>query len=184
VFGGSTGSSKIVANSFSSSVATGTQPYACASTTVNTNLNADLLDGYHASSFALKTDLGSAELANNITTISKTLTVTQDWMDTGIKHTDLPADGSYIIQVYAHNSTDNIWNCYWTGIMSWFQLQTNDADSDEILLHRAGHAYGHTIYLRTIMTAKSDGRHLRLQIAADTNLSTASTYTFKFKRVI
>ena len=37
------------ASRFHSRVATGTQPYACTSTTCNTNLNADLLDGYHAS---------------------------------------------------------------------------------------------------------------------------------------
>lgn len=37
----------------SSLVPTGTAPFVIASTTVNTNLNADLLDGYHASSFAL-----------------------------------------------------------------------------------------------------------------------------------
>jgi hypothetical protein len=34
---------------FKSTVATGTQPYACTSTTCNTNLNADLLDGTHKS---------------------------------------------------------------------------------------------------------------------------------------
>lgn len=34
-------------NYFISNVATGTQPYACTSTTLNTNLNADLLDGFH-----------------------------------------------------------------------------------------------------------------------------------------
>ena len=33
---------------FVSTVGTGTQPYQCDSTTLNTNLNADLLDGYHA----------------------------------------------------------------------------------------------------------------------------------------
>ena len=37
------------ANYFVSRVATGTQPYQCTSTTCNTNLNADLLDGYHRS---------------------------------------------------------------------------------------------------------------------------------------
>lgn len=38
------------ANNFSSGVATGTQPYACMSTTCNTNLNADLVDGLHVHS--------------------------------------------------------------------------------------------------------------------------------------
>ena len=37
--------------SFISTVIAGTAPYACTSTTVNTNLNADMVDGYHATSF-------------------------------------------------------------------------------------------------------------------------------------
>ena len=136
------------------------------------------------SDFLLESEFANKELESNITSLSKSLKVTQAWMDTGIKYTDLPANGTYIVQVSAHNSTDSIWYTYWSGIMAWYREGTNDSKSDEILLHRAGHAYGHTIYLRTIMTTNSDGRHLRLQIAADTDLSTAVTYTFKFKRVI
>lgn len=41
----------IQAPNYISSVATGTQPYACTSTTLNTNLNADLLDGEHGSRY-------------------------------------------------------------------------------------------------------------------------------------
>ena len=36
---------------FVSTVGKGTQPYQCSSTTLNSNLNADLLDGYHQTSF-------------------------------------------------------------------------------------------------------------------------------------
>ena len=36
---------------FVSTVGTGTQPYQCSSTTLNANLNADLLDGYHQTAF-------------------------------------------------------------------------------------------------------------------------------------
>lgn len=36
---------------FRSTVGTGTQPYQCSSTTLNANLNADMLDGYHQTSF-------------------------------------------------------------------------------------------------------------------------------------
>lgn len=36
---------------FKSTVGTGTAPYQCSSTTLNANLNADLLDGYHQTSF-------------------------------------------------------------------------------------------------------------------------------------
>lgn len=38
------------------SVATGTSPFVVQSTTLNTNLNADLLDSYHAADFVLRTD--------------------------------------------------------------------------------------------------------------------------------
>ena len=42
-------------------------------------------------------------------------------MDTDIKNTDLPANGTYIIQVSANNTADSIWNNYWSGIMSWYK---------------------------------------------------------------
>jgi hypothetical protein len=46
--------------------------------------------------------------------------------------------------------------------MTWVIYTTNDSETDEIILHRSGHGYGNTIYLRTIMTTSTDGRHLRL----------------------
>lgn len=130
------------------------------------------------SDFMLKSD----ELTNNLTTITKTLAVTKDWMDTGIKHTDLTT-GTYVVQVSVHDSTDGIWYGYWSGVMSWYGSETNHSDSDEIILHKAGHAVSKHIYLRTMQTIREDGRHLRLQIAASTNL-TSATYTFKFKKLI
>jgi hypothetical protein len=45
------GAFSLTASKFVSNVVTGTSPYACTSTTLNTNLNADLLDGNHASAF-------------------------------------------------------------------------------------------------------------------------------------
>lgn len=127
--------------------------------------------------------LKSEALTLNLTTITKTLTVTKDWMDTGIKYTDLPT-GTYAVQVYSHTTDNLIWYGYWSGIMTWYGDATNSSEADEILLHRGAHAYnGNTIYLRTINTASSDGRHMRLQIAANKNFSSA-TYTFKFKKLI
>lgn len=38
---------------FVSTVGTGTAPYQCSSTTLNSNLNADLLDGYHQTAFSM-----------------------------------------------------------------------------------------------------------------------------------
>lgn len=131
------------------------------------------------SDFMLKTE----ELSNNLTTITKSLNVTQAWMDTGITSTNLPANGTYIVQVQvsANDSTGNMWNCYNSGVMSWYRDGTNDTDTDEIILHRSGHAYRRTIYLRTVM--QSSGA-LKLQIGASVGVGAAYTYTFKFKRII
>jgi hypothetical protein len=135
------------------------------------------------SDFLLKTELPAEELKSNVTTITKELTVTQDWMDVGIAGTNLPANGTYIVQVSVagNDSTGNMWNCLWSGVMSWHKDGTNDSDSDEILLHRSGHAYGNTLYLRTVMRSSST---LKLQIAANTNIGKAYTYTFKFKQIL
>lgn len=131
------------------------------------------------SDFMLKTE----ELSNNLTTITKSLNVTQAWMDTGITSTNLPANGTYIVQVQvsANDGTGNMWHCYNSGVMSWCRDGTNDTDTDEIILHRSGHAYGKTIYLRTVM--QSSGV-LKLQIGASAGIGAAYTYTFKFKRII
>lgn len=131
------------------------------------------------SDFMLKTD----ELSNNLTTITKSLNVTQAWMDTGITSTNLPANGTYIVQVQvnANDSTGTMYHCYSSGVMSWYKDGTNDTETDEIILHRSGHAYGKTIYLRTVM--QSSGV-LKLQIGASSGIGKAYTYTFKFKRII
>ncbi len=131
------------------------------------------------SDFMLKTD----ELSNNLTTITKSLNVTQAWMDTGITSTNLPANGTYIVQVQvnANDSTGTMYNCYSSGVMSWYKDGTNDTETDEIILHRSGHAYGKTIYLRTVM---QNSGVLKLQIGASSGIGKAYTYTFKFKRII
>lgn len=131
------------------------------------------------SDFMLKTE----ELSNNLTTITKSLNVTQAWMDTGITSTNLPANGTYIVQVQvsANDGTGGMWHCYNSGVMSWYRDGTNDTDTDEIILHRSGHAYRKTIYLRTVM--QSSGV-LKLQIGASAGIGAAYTYTFKFKRII
>lgn len=126
------------------------------------------------SDFLLKSEV----LTNNLETIKKTLKVTKNWMDTGISGTNLNT-GTYIIQVTVNGG--NMTECIWSGTMSWYNGTCSDTEADEILLHRSGKAYSDTIYLRTIM--QSSGA-LKLQIAADEDLSASYKYTFKFKRVI
>lgn len=130
------------------------------------------------SDFLLKSEAPAQELTNNLTTLTKNLKVTQNWMDTGISGTNL-ATGTYVVQITVNGG--NMTNCIWSGTMSWFDGTCSDTESDEIILHRSGKAYSDTIYLRTIM--QSSGV-LKLQISADENLSASYDYTFKFKRVI
>ncbi len=51
------GAYKITANQLASDVATGTAPFVVSSTTVSTNLNADLLDGAEGSAYSLVADI-------------------------------------------------------------------------------------------------------------------------------
>ncbi|HNW97937.1 MAG TPA: hypothetical protein PKK00_05955 [Bacteroidales bacterium] len=70
-------SGKIKGTQLVSTIATGTSPFTITSTTVSTNLNADLLDGYHANSFqtALTNPVTGTGTANYITKWTGTNTV-------------------------------------------------------------------------------------------------------------
>jgi len=77
------GSYNIRAQTLQSDVATGTAPFTIASTTLVTNLNSDLLDGFHASDFALASDLadyvrkdGTTDLTGNWTISTNSITLT------------------------------------------------------------------------------------------------------------
>jgi len=123
---------------------------------------------------------------DQIKTFSQSLTVTTSWSDTGINGTDL-ATGTYILQMYAHNYAVGGGHYYetYSGTMSWFAGNTNSSNSDEIVLHKAGHAPSNRhIYLRVLRTASADTDDLKLQIASNVTTSGDSTYTFKFRRMI
>lgn len=116
---------------------------------------------------------------------SKHITVTSEWMDIdgfyGGNNNFLTQSGTYIVQVYVNGTDDDIWENYFSGIMSWYTGHTNSNNSDEIILHRVGHDYSNTIYLRT-KESPTPG-YAKLQISANTNLLHEHIYTFKFKRI-
>lgn len=64
------GEEGVYGGSFISSVATGTAPYQCTSTTLNTNLNADLLDGQHSTDFCLANGTNCVVSETNWTNVS------------------------------------------------------------------------------------------------------------------
>lgn len=116
---------------------------------------------------------------------NKNITVTSEWMDIdgfyGGNNNFLTQSGTYIVQIYVNGTDDDIWENYFSGIMSWYTGQTNSNNSDEIILHRVGHDYSNTIYLRT-KESPTPG-YAKLQISANTNLLHEHIYTFKFKRI-
>lgn len=119
-----------------------------------------------------------------IVSISKSLTLSASWQDTGISSTDLTT-GSYIIQV--ENVSDNTvggqqYHEYYTGVMSWFSGGTNSGAADEIALHRAGYApNAGALFLRVQRTAVGV---LKLQISGTTDNTGPYTYNFKFRQMI
>lgn len=120
--------------------------------------------------------------ANDITTISKSLTVSTSWADTGIAGTNLKT-GTYAVQMDVNGEGQGgQWQEYYSGIMSWFEGNCNSTNSDEIFLHKAGHATnGESIFLRTV---RRENNTLKLQIAASKAFTAAVSIQFKFKKLI
>ena len=123
---------------------------------------------------------------DQIYTASDVLTLTTAWQDTSVNAAEL-VTGSYMVQVYADDSAvgGGQYMTYYTGIMSWYGGDTNEASSDEIVLHRAGHASTTgNIFLRVLRTMTADTNNMKLQIAGITANTGTSTYTYKFRRLI
>lgn len=126
-----------------------------------------------------------SSITSDIVIITKQLTLTTDWQDTGISGTDLQT-GSYLVQLFANDigSGGTNTNEYYTGNMSWYAGPTTsevELPTDEITLHRAGGGADGSLYLRTYRT--NDG-FLKLQIYANQPNTSASNYAFKFRRMI
>jgi hypothetical protein len=118
-----------------------------------------------------------------IVSITKSLTITDEWQDVGISGDDLET-GSYVIQLFANDTgaggSNN--NEYYTGMMSWFSGQTTQSlelPNDEIVLHRAGGGSDAGLYLRTMRASV-----LKLQIYTNVVNQSASNYVFKFRKII
>ena len=123
---------------------------------------------------------------DQVQTFTVSLTLSTAWIDTTINGADL-ATGTYIVQLYADDYavSGGHYSEYYSGTMSWYASNTNEASSDEIILHRAGHANNERVlYLRTLRTVSADVDDLKLQISASAATSGNSNYVFKFRRMI
>ena len=144
------------------------------------NNNAVLLAG---GGWSLISDLKDSETV----TITKLLTVTEEWMDTGIliNNDTFPlGNGTYAIQIVAtalDNATD-LYDRYYSGIMSVYTGATDGENSDEIVLHNASKSSIKRLYLRT--TQQLSDSVYKLQIAAETDYSTSYSLIFKFRKLL
>lgn len=135
------------------------------------------------------TDLtNKPQIGDDVVTITKTLTLTTNWQDTGIQNNNL-ATGTYIIQLFANDyaSGGTNLNEYYSGVMSWYSNTTSSSQvlpTDEIQLHRAGAQNDGNLYLRTFRSPTIAGTNLKLQIYSNVNNSSSSNYVFSFRRLI
>jgi hypothetical protein len=114
------------------------------------------------------------------------LTLTTAWQDTTINSTDL-ATGTYLVQVLVSNFSQGGGHTseYYSGVMSWYSQDTNEATSDEITLHRAGVRNSEqAVFLRVQRTLSANIDDMKLQISSTNNDSGASSVTLKFRRMI
>lgn len=135
-------------------------------------------NGFMSSSDKVKLDALGA-----IVTFQKSIKLTTSWQNTGIVGANL-GSGTYIVQISGLASNDGLstWFEIWSGVMSWYGDNTNSDESDEVFLHKAGHAPNSSdIYLRTQRNFQGN---MALQIAATGNASKADTITFKFRKLI
>lgn len=106
-----------------STLAIGTSPFAVTSTTLNTNLNADLLDGSHASAFqsagTYVTSVGATSPINSSGGTTPTISVND--VATGSKGV-APATGTPITNVFLRGAIT-------TGAVSWEQVSYTDLSS-------------------------------------------------------
>lgn len=131
----------------------------------------------------------STSIANlgGVVTITKSLKLTTDWMDTGILCSQLGNSGTYAVQVgpfsdYSVGSSQYIE--YYSGIMSSYSGGSNSSAYDEIPLHRCGHAPNSgCIYLR-ILRVGGNTSSPKIQIASAQNYTSAYSITFKFRQLI
>lgn len=133
----------------------------------------------------IKSKIASEVIPDVVTIQTSAITITTDWQDTGIHSTDLPS-GTYVMQFRADTTPYcNIWGDVFCGVVQWYAEETNSGNADDIGLHCSGHSTnGQHFYLRTIRSGRSEGVGLRLQIKGSMAADAASTFTFKFRRLI
>lgn len=127
----------------------------------------------------------SSDSLGSVITITKSLKLTTEWMDTGILLSSL-GTGTFVVQVgpfsdYSIGSSQ--YSEGYSGIMYSYSGSSNSSAYDEIPLHRCGHAPNSgCIYLRTMRVASPNSP--KLQIASAQSYTSELSITFKFRRLL
>jgi hypothetical protein len=131
------------------------------------------------------TSQGYITSTNTDFTYNASLTLSTSWQDTGVNNSNLTTSGVYMVTCLADDFAvgGGHYNETYVGTMYWFAGSTNSANFSEIALHHMGHADNDRyIYLRTRTTPSAGGSFL--QMRSNVSNSGASTYIFKFKRLM
>lgn len=122
------------------------------------------------------------------------LTLTTSWQNIwGFNHAlDMADDsgGSFVVQILPTTTNDScgggLWSELATGIISWYDGQTNDNNANVVRLHQAGHASnGNFFELRTIRTGRTANMDMFFQIRLTKTSSTCATsLKFAFRRLV
>ena len=111
-------------------------------------------------------------LNNNLTTFITTLSLNNEWIDTGISNL---SNGSYLIQIILINE-----KIMFTGYFSWYNNTNILDDENEIILHKSSNnpdINNLNIYLRIVQDSST-----RLQISSNNEMDV--NIEFKIKRLI
>ena len=150
--------------------------------------------------YVTKDKFAEAIRGNDTLTFTKTLKVTEVWMDTGIRTGDAnttdtinKGNGTYAVQISHGTLPPNAvgttaagadsWPAIYSGIMSIYTGETNGTLTDEVILHRSGHAGGKRLYLRIVQLTNNPKR-CKIEIAASANFKSNAQLTFKFRKII
>ena len=143
--------------------------------------------GVAASGASVKAISAQVDGISQTLQITKTLTLTTEWQDTGITGQDFSVlgSGTYIVQIWHNDQNNNFFQTFHSGIMSIYTGGTNGTDEYEVILHTTGHAQNNgLIYLRTLGSVYTDSvPYQKIQIASN-KAQAAGDYQFKFKKFI
>ncbi len=154
-------------------------------TTSQTNFSSLTVNSATVATQSWVTSQGYITSTNTDFTYNASLTLSTSWQDTGVNNSNLTTSGVYMVTCLADDFAvgGGHYNETYVGTMYWFAGSTNSANFSEIALHHMGHADNDRyIYLRTRTTPSAGGSFL--QMRSNVSNSGASTYIFKFKRLM